>query len=75
GVAVPGAVSVVGFDDVPAARWIEPEPGLTTVRQPVAEMAGMAMRMLLRRVETGEFDSLRVELATELVVRGTTAPR
>lgn len=48
GVAVPGALSVAGFDDSEVARvcW----PRLTTVRQPVTEMAHAAMDMLIRHL-------------------------
>ena len=38
-------------------------------------MAAQAMRMLLRYLETGGFGTQRVELATELVVRSSTAVR
>lgn len=69
---IPEDISVVGFDDLPIAPWAAPP--LTTIRQPVVEMAGYAMRMLLRHFDTGSFDTNRVELATELVVRGSTAP-
>jgi LacI family transcriptional regulator len=72
GLRIPEDVSVIGFDDLPVARWTNPP--LTTIRQPVAEMAAQAMRMLLRFLETGAFGSQRVELATELVERDSTAP-
>jgi LacI family transcriptional regulator len=65
-------VSIVGFDDVATAAWSSPP--LTTVRQPLAEMAGMAARALLEGVETVIPASMRVELATELVIRESTAP-
>lgn len=45
GVSAPGEVSVCGFDDTPSAMFSTPP--LTTVRQPVAEMAAAATRMLL----------------------------
>ena len=45
GVAVPGGVSVCGFDDTPSSMLSTPP--LTTIRQPVAEMAAAATRMLL----------------------------
>ncbi|PZU72272.1 MAG: LacI family transcriptional regulator [Brevundimonas sp.] len=45
GVAVPGGVSVCGFDDTPSSMLSTPP--LTTIRQPVAEMAATATRMLL----------------------------
>ncbi|MFI5896742.1 LacI family DNA-binding transcriptional regulator [Actinoplanes sp. NPDC051513] len=71
GLRVPQDVSVIGFDDTPAARWSAPP--LTTVRQPFAEMGRVAMRRLLRLVAGEELTSPRVELATDLVVRKSTA--
>ncbi|MER6595157.1 LacI family DNA-binding transcriptional regulator [Micromonospora purpureochromogenes] len=70
GARVPDDVSIVGFDDLDAARWSAPP--LTTVRQPLAEMAGMATRMLLALVAGEELDSHRIELATPLIVRQST---
>ncbi|HEY0259738.1 MAG TPA: substrate-binding domain-containing protein [Lacisediminihabitans sp.] len=72
GLDVPGDLSVVGFDDLPESSWTSPP--LTTVRQPVEEMAAAAMRMLLRLREGMPAGSAREELATELVVRQSTAP-
>jgi LacI family transcriptional regulator len=70
---VPDDLSVVGFDDLPEARWLQ--PALTTVRQPVREMAATALRLLLRlREGDTAADPVRVELSTSLVVRGSTAP-
>lgn len=46
GLMVPGDLSVVGFDDTAVATTIWPE--LTTVRQPIAEMADAAVDLLLR---------------------------
>jgi DNA-binding LacI/PurR family transcriptional regulator len=66
-VRVPSALSVVGFDDLPMARWLGPP--LTTVRQPLTEMAATAARLVL-----GQGSDRRVELATSLVVRQSTAP-
>lgn len=48
GIDVPGALSVCGFDDTPLATTIWPE--LTTVRQPVAEMASAAVDLLFDAV-------------------------
>ncbi|MEU6239617.1 LacI family DNA-binding transcriptional regulator [Streptomyces sp. NPDC047024] len=71
GLRVPEDVSVVGFDDLPVARWVGPP--LTTVRQPLTEMAEAAARLVL---DLGRPDSAsastRVELATSLVVRSST---
>ena len=67
----PEDLSVVGFDDVPVAAWAAPP--LTTIRQPLAAMAATAFRML-RAGESGTAQAHHVELATSLVVRGSTAP-
>jgi LacI family transcriptional regulator len=71
GLRVPGDLSVVGFDDLDHARWAIPP--LTTVRQPLTEMAGMATRMLLSLIDGEDLDTTRVELATPLIVRSSTA--
>ena len=48
GLDVPRDLSVVGFDDTPIATTVWPE--LTTVRQPIAAMAGSAIELLLRSI-------------------------
>jgi LacI family transcriptional regulator, galactose operon repressor len=68
GLRLPQDLSVVGFDDVPMAQWMSPP--LTTVRQPLAEMATLATQTLLEGATTGLQN--RVELATSLVVRSST---
>lgn len=65
GVGIPQQLSVVGFDDLPMARWVGPP--LTTIRQPLTEMAATAARLVL-----GQAEDRRVELATTLVVRQST---
>jgi LacI family transcriptional regulator len=73
GLRVPDDVSVVGFDDLPEARWSSPP--LTTVRQPLTEMGMLAARTVLRLARGEQPDSQRVELATHLVVRDSTLGR
>jgi LacI family transcriptional regulator len=72
GLRVPDDISVVGFDDLPEVRWSSPP--LTTVRQPLAEMGILAARTVLRLAQGEPVESPRVELATTLVVRDSTAP-
>jgi LacI family transcriptional regulator len=73
GLRVPEDLSLVGFDELPVARWVSPP--LTTVRQPLAEMGRAAAQMLGELIEGLPLRSTRVELATELIVReSTTAP-
>ncbi|BCJ40946.1 transcriptional regulator [Actinoplanes ianthinogenes] len=73
GRSIPAQVSVVGFDDLAFARWMAPP--LTTVRQPLHEMGVAAARTLLRLINGERLESTRIELATELVVRESTAAR
>jgi len=70
GLRVPDDISIVGFDDLDEARWAVPP--LTTVRQPLTEMASMATQMLLSLIDGEEVETTRVELATPLVVRAST---
>jgi LacI family transcriptional regulator len=72
GLRVPDDVSVVGFDDLPQARWSSPP--LTTVRQQLVQMGMLAARTVLRLARGEEIESPRLELATELVVRDSSAP-
>jgi LacI family transcriptional regulator len=72
GLSVPDDLSIVGFDDTEEAPIVSPP--LTTVRQPLAEMGRMAVSLLLRLLENQSFETLRVELATKLVLRDSTAP-
>ncbi len=72
GLRVPDDISVVGFDDLPESRWTSPP--LTTVRQPLAEMGLLAARTVLRLAQGEEIETPGIELATELVVRDSSAP-
>jgi LacI family transcriptional regulator len=71
GLRVPDDLSVVGFDDTLLAQTAS--PGLTTVRQPLQDMGRVALRTVLQLAAAEQLDSHHVELATELVVRGSTA--
>ncbi|KUN33280.1 LacI family transcriptional regulator [Streptomyces longwoodensis] len=70
GLSVPRDLSVVGYDDVSLAQWTSPP--LTTVHQPLRHMAEEATRMLLEQADP-DGTARRIELATRLVVRQTTA--
>ncbi|MET9860505.1 LacI family DNA-binding transcriptional regulator [Streptomyces smyrnaeus] len=72
GLRVPQDVSVVGFDDLPEGEWVT--PALTTVRQPLAEMAATALRRLLRVREGQAPPGTTTELPTRLVERNSCAP-
>jgi LacI family transcriptional regulator len=72
GLEVPRDLSIVGFDDTAEAELVT--PGLTTVRQPLAEMGRMAVSLLTRLLDNQRLEALHVELATRLIVRSSTAP-
>jgi LacI family transcriptional regulator len=72
GLRIPQDLSVVGFDGTQLSRMATPP--LTTVRQPLSEMGAVALRTALRLAAGHPIDSYHVELATELVVRSSTAP-
>jgi LacI family transcriptional regulator len=72
GLRIPEDLSIVGFDDTELARLSS--PALTTVRQPLQEMGKVALRTAMRLAADEEVESHHVELATELVVRRSTAP-
>lgn len=71
GLRVPADLSVVGYDDLQLAQWTA--PALTTVHQPLTQMAEEATRLVIRMGET-ELETIpRMDLATRLVVRESTA--
>jgi LacI family transcriptional regulator len=72
GIRVPDDLSVVGFDDTEVARVSSPP--LTSVAQPLRRMGAVALRFALRLGAGEPVDSPQVELATELIVRDSTAP-
>ncbi|WP_308121598.1 LacI family DNA-binding transcriptional regulator [Actinotalea ferrariae] len=73
GLDVPGDLSVVGYDDLPVASWIT--PSLTTVHQPLVEMADAATRLVLELAAGRRPRTVRMDLDVHLVVRESTAPR
>ena len=72
GVAVPGAVSVVGYDDSALARLAHVD--LTSVSQDARGQAGQAVTLAVERLENGRAAPREVVLTPHLVVRGTTGP-
>ncbi len=71
GFAIPGELSVAGFDDSPLARhaW----PALTTVRQPIAEVARLATVELVKQLQGRSEGECHHGLQAELVLRTSTA--
>ncbi len=69
-ISVPEALSVAGFDDVPLAEQVWPP--LTTVRQPIHQIAKLATTLLIDLLEGKAPSVLHYELPTELVLREST---
>jgi LacI family repressor for deo operon, udp, cdd, tsx, nupC, and nupG len=72
GFDVPGDVSVIGFDDIPFARYSAPP--LTTVAQPTAEIGAACATLLLDQIEGKLPAKQRNILPHRLVVRDSTGP-
>lgn len=71
GLRVPEDVSVVGFDDIKAAGYLNPR--LTTVRQPLEHMGELAARTLVEMIATPEGPTDTIVVKPELVVRDSTS--
>src|SRR5215470_17020351 len=69
GLRVPEELSIIGFDDIAAAAW--PGYSLTTVRQPVPEMIGESIKLLLEQIEGRNPGRKSVRLPGELIVRSS----
>ncbi|MEV5745772.1 LacI family DNA-binding transcriptional regulator [Microbispora rosea] len=72
GLRIPADLSVVGFDDLPITALVDPP--LTTVHQPLTEMAAAATELALALGRGEETPQVGLELATTLTVRGSTSP-
>jgi len=72
GISIPNQLTVTGFDNAPASRYIW--PSLTTIKQPITEMAIEATRILIRVIRNKPLESLTVTIKDELIVRESSAP-
>ncbi|WP_107483794.1 LacI family DNA-binding transcriptional regulator [Streptomyces sp. SA15] len=72
GLSVPGDISVVGYDDIPAAAYLSPP--LTTVRQNFTAVAERAVDVLIALIEGRPAPAEQAEQAAELTVRSSTGP-
>jgi LacI family xylobiose transport system transcriptional regulator len=71
GLRVPIDLSIVGYDDLQLAQWSS--PALTTVHQPLTAMGEEAARLVIRMSESTLETTPRMDLATRLVIRDSTA--
>ncbi len=72
GFSVPGQLSVVGFDDIPMALQVW--PSLTTIRQPLGQMARLAAQLLIRRLRDDNPGEDERVIKAQPVLRESTGP-
>ncbi len=70
GVGVPQDLAVTGFDDLPFSSVTLPP--LTTIRQPISQLAEATVELLLSRIADDEEPVRELRLAGELIVRDST---
>ena len=71
GLQVPRDVSVIGFDNVPLSNLVDPP--LTTINQPIENMARLATSTVLAAIEGDQTAPQRLVIEPELVIRASTA--
>jgi len=71
GIAIPQQLAVVGYNDIPLARRLDPP--LTTVHIPLHEFGTVSAGLLIEQIESGAITPRRVLFAPQLATRGSTA--
>ncbi len=69
GIRVPDEVSIIGFDDIPAASW--PSIRMTTIHVDSTELVRRAVHMMIRMIDSGRTDLQSETIPVHLVVRNT----
>jgi LacI family transcriptional regulator len=72
GLSLPAQLSITGFDDIPLAGQLWPQ--LTTVRQPLHDMAELAAELLIQRLRGDAPDKEPRIVPSELIIRNSTGP-
>jgi len=70
GYSVPGDIAIGGFDNIPLSSLSSPQ--LTTVAQPIEQMAAEAVQQLLRRIQNSRVRNRDIVLENSLVIREST---
>jgi len=68
-VRIPGDLSLVGYDDIPAARYLSPP--LTTVRSPLPEAARAAVDLIVEVIKGADVALRHVVVPVNMVIRGS----
>lgn len=67
--SIPTDLAITGWDDIPVTRFLS--PGLTTVRQPLAEIGALAARLVVERVAGSRNQPVSTVLPTEIMIRSS----
>jgi DNA-binding LacI/PurR family transcriptional regulator len=70
GISIPDDLQIIGYDDIELLQYVYPK--ITTISQPMSELANEAFKMILKMITTKEKLSKNIILDTDLVVRDTT---
>jgi len=70
GLSVPGEISVIGHDDIEWASYTH--PALTTIAQPIQQLAETAIQLLLDRIQDPTLPPRRYTLPNQLILRQST---
>ena len=72
GLSVPHDVSVIGYDNIAFAAYLNPP--LTSISQPKQELGQLAVQSLLERIQQPQLPGRTLRLEPDLVLRNSTAP-
>lgn len=70
GISVPTDISIIGYDDIDFAKYMN--PALTTIAQPMDDIGKVALKLIIEKIEGLSSKTEKIELPTELIVRETT---
>jgi len=70
GLKIPDDVSIIGYDDVPAASW--PSYLLTTVQQPVNIMVRETVEILIEKIDNAHARPQKIKIDGPLILRNST---
>ncbi len=69
GLKIPDDISLIGFDDIPLIS--ELSVPLTTIRQPVKDIGGLAVALLIKQIKGHEIENKIYEIPIDLVIRNS----
>ena len=72
GLCIPDDLSIIGFDDIPLVKYLD--PGLTTIRLPAIDLGFFAGQMLMKLIKGEPIQKKQIQLTSRLIIRNSTAP-